>query len=56
MMYQGKTVGRFMDGRPLNISTTELNAFFRRNAGKCDRENEIITQPGEFPATSGERF
>jgi hypothetical protein len=31
-----------MDGRPLNISTTELNAF-RRNAGKCDRKSKIIT-------------
>jgi hypothetical protein len=42
-----------MDGRPLNISTTELNAF-RGNNGKCNWKNEIITQPGaEFPATSG---
>ena len=27
MMYQGKQLDVFMDGRPLNISTNELNAF-----------------------------
>ena len=27
MMYQGKQLDVFMDGRPLNISSTELNAF-----------------------------
>jgi hypothetical protein len=42
-----------MDGRPLNISTTELN-FFRRMPADAIEKIEIITQPGaEFPATSG---
>jgi hypothetical protein len=51
-----KTVGRFMDGRPLNISTTELNAF-RRECRQMRSKKSNITQPGaEFPATSGERF
>jgi outer membrane receptor for ferrienterochelin and colicin len=43
-----------MDGRPLNISTTELNAFFRGMPANAIEKIEIITQPGaEFPATSG---
>jgi outer membrane receptor for ferrienterochelin and colicin len=42
-----------MDGRPLNISTTELNAFEGMPANAIEKI-EIITQPGaEFPATGG---
>jgi outer membrane receptor for ferrienterochelin and colicin len=43
-----------MDGRPLNISTTELNAFLEGMPANAIEKIEIITQPGaEFPATSG---
>ncbi|MEZ7503801.1 TonB-dependent receptor domain-containing protein [Flavobacterium sp. Arc2] len=54
MMYQGKQLDVFMDGRPLNISTTELNAFLEGMPANAIERIEIITQPGaEFPATSG---
>lgn len=54
MMYQGKQLDVFMDGRPLNISTTELNAFLEGMPANAIEKIEIITQPGaEFPATSG---
>ncbi|MBV8325001.1 TonB-dependent receptor [Chryseobacterium sp.] len=54
MMYQGKPLAVYMDGRPLNISGNNLNAFLEGlPAGSIDRV-EVITQPGaEFPATSG---
>ena len=54
MMYQGKQLDVFMDGRPLNISTTELNAFLEGMPANAIEKIEIMTQPGaEFPATSG---
>jgi hypothetical protein len=54
MMYQGKQLDVFMDGRPLNISTNELNAFLEGMPANVIEKIEIITQPGsEFPATSG---
>jgi hypothetical protein len=54
MMYQGKQLDVFMDGRPLNISSTELNAFLEGMPANAIEKIEIITQPGaEFPATSG---
>ncbi|MCG9793172.1 TonB-dependent receptor domain-containing protein [Flavobacterium algicola] len=54
MMYQGKQLAVFMDGRPLNISSTELNAFLEGMPANSVEKIEIITQPGaEFPATSG---
>jgi hypothetical protein len=54
MMYQGKQLEVFMDGRPLNISTNELNAFLEGMPANAVEKIEIITQPGaEFPATSG---
>jgi hypothetical protein len=43
-----------MDGRPLNISTNELNAFLEGMPANAIEKLKIITQPGaEFPATSG---
>ncbi|NRT11013.1 TonB-dependent receptor domain-containing protein [Flavobacterium sp. 14A] len=54
MMYQGKQLDVFMDGRPLNISTNELNAFLEGMPANAIEKIEIITQPGaEFQATSG---
>lgn len=54
MMYQGKQLSVFLDGRPLNISTNELNAFLEGMPANAIEKIEIITQPGaEFPATSG---
>lgn len=54
MMFQGKQLDVFMDGRPLNISTNELNAFLEGMPANAIEKIEIITQPGaEFPATSG---
>ena len=54
MLYQGKMLQVFMDGRPLNISTNELNAFLEGMPANSIERIEIITQPGaEFPATSG---
>lgn len=54
MMYQGKLLDVFMDGRPLNISSNELTAFLDGMPANSIERIEIITQPGaEFPATSG---
>ena len=54
MMYQGKQLEVFMDGRPLNITTNELNSFLEGMPANAIEKIEIITQPGaEFPATSG---
>ena len=54
MMYQGKQLEVFMDTRPLNISSNELNAFLEGMPANAIERVEIITQPGaEFPATSG---
>lgn len=54
MMYQGKPLDVYIDGRPLNISSNELNAFLEGMPANSVERIEIITQPGaEFPATSG---
>ncbi len=54
MMYQGKQLDVYMDGRPLNISSNELNGFLEGMPANAIEKIEIITQPGaEFPATSG---
>lgn len=54
MMYQGKPLDVYMDGRPLNISSNELNAFLEGMPASSVERIEIISQPGaEFPATSG---
>lgn len=54
MMYQGKPLEVYMDGRPLNISSNELTAFLEGMPANSVDRIEIITQPGaEFPATSG---
>lgn len=54
MMYQGKQLDVFMDGRPLNITSNELNSFLEGMPANAIEKIEIITQPGaEFPATSG---
>lgn len=54
MMYQGKQLDVFLDGRPLNVSSNDLNAFLEGMPANSIEKVEIITQPGaEFPATSG---
>jgi hypothetical protein len=54
MMYQGKQLDVYMDGRPLNISSNELNSFLEGMPANAIERIEVITQPGaEFPATSG---
>jgi hypothetical protein len=54
MMYQGKLLEVFLDGRPLNISSNELNSFLEGMPANSVDKIEVITQPGaEFPATSG---
>jgi hypothetical protein len=54
MMYQGKQLDVYMDGRPLNISSNELNAYLEGMPANAIERIEVITQPGaEFPATSG---
>jgi outer membrane receptor protein involved in Fe transport len=53
-MYQGKPLDVYMDGRPLNISSNELNAFLEGMPANSIERIEVITNPGaEFPATSG---
>jgi hypothetical protein len=54
LMYQGKLLDVYLDGRPLNISNNELNSFLEGMPANSVDRIEIITQPGaEFPATSG---
>lgn len=54
MLYQGKSLQVYMDGRPLNIYSNELNAYMEGLPANSIEKVEIITQPGaEFPATSG---
>ncbi|MBF4519530.1 TonB-dependent receptor [Flavobacterium sp. ANB] len=54
MMYQGKQLDVYMDARPLNISSNELNAFLEGMPANAVERIEVITQPGaEFAATSG---
>lgn len=54
MMYQGKQLEVYMDGRPLNIYSNELNAYLEGMPANAIEKVELITKPGaEFPATSG---
>lgn len=54
MLYQGKQLQVYMDGRPLNIYSNELNAYLEGLPANAIEKVEIITNPGaEFPATSG---
>lgn len=54
MLYQGKQLEVFMDGRPLNIYSNELNSYLEGMPANAIEKVEVITQPGaEFPATSG---
>jgi len=54
MMYQGKALEVYMDGRPLNIYSNELNAYLEGMPANAIEKVEIVTNPGaEFPATSG---
>ena len=54
MLYQGKPLEVYMDGRPMNISSNQLNGFLEGMPANSVERIEIITQPGaEFPATSG---
>ncbi len=54
MMYQGKMLDVYLNGRPLNISTNDLTSFLDGMPGNSIERIEVITQPGaEFPASSG---
>jgi len=54
MMYQGKMLDVYLNGRPLNISTNDLTSFLEGMPGNSIEKIEVITQPGaEFPASSG---
>jgi len=54
MMYQGKMLEVYLNGRPLNITSNELNSFLESMPANSIERIEVVTQPGaEFPATSG---
>ena len=54
MMYQGKQLEVYMDGRPTNMYSDELNSYLEGLPANSIEKIELITQPGaEFPATSG---
>ncbi|NIF07377.1 TonB-dependent receptor [Chryseobacterium sp. Tr-659] len=54
MMYQGKMLDVYLNGRPLNITSNDLNSFLEGMPANSVDRIEVITQPGaEFPATSG---
>nr|WP_315027338.1 outer membrane beta-barrel family protein [uncultured Chryseobacterium sp.] len=54
MMYQGKMLDVYLNGRPLNITSNELNSFLESMPANSVEKIEVVTQPGaEFPATSG---
>lgn len=54
MMYQGKILDVYLNGRPLNITSNELNSFLEGMPANSVDRIEVIIQPGaEFPATSG---
>lgn len=54
MVFQGKELEVYIDGRPLNIYVEELNSYLEGMPANSIDRVEIITQPGaEFPATSG---
>lgn len=53
-LYQGKQLEVYLDGRPPNIYSNELNSYLEGMPANAVEKVEIITQPGaEFPATSG---
>lgn len=53
-LYQGKQLEVYLDGRPLNIYSNELNSYLEGMPANAVERVEVITQPGaEFPATSG---
>lgn len=54
MMYQGKLLDVYLNGRPLNISTNDLTSFLEGMPANSIEKIEVITQPGaEFSASSG---
>ncbi len=54
MLYQGKLLEVYQDGRPLNIYSDELQSYLNSMPANSIERVEIITNPGaEFPATSG---
>lgn len=54
MMYQGKLLDVYLNGRPLNISSNELTSFLDGMPANSIERIEVVTQPGaEFPASSG---
>lgn len=54
LSYNGKQVSVQMDGRPLNISSTELENFLSGLPASAIERIEIITNPGaQFSATEG---
>lgn len=54
MLYQGKQLDVYLDGRPLNIGGNQLQAFLEGMPANSVERVEVVTQPGaEFPATSG---
>jgi hypothetical protein len=54
ILYQGKGLAVYMDGRPLSIYSDELLAYLEGMPANAVEKVEIITRPGaEFPATSG---
>ncbi|SHL17413.1 outer membrane beta-barrel protein [Chryseobacterium polytrichastri] len=54
MMYQGKFLEVYLNGRPLNITSNELNSFLEGMPANSVDRIEVVTQPGaEYPATSG---
>ena len=54
ILYQGKTLDVYMDGRPLKISGNSLMSFLEGLPANSIDRIEIITNPGaEYSATSG---
>lgn len=54
MSYQGKALAVYMDSRPMNINSTELNSFLEGLPATSIEKIEVITNPGaKFPATGG---
>jgi iron complex outermembrane recepter protein len=54
MMYQGKLLDVFLNGRPTGMKLSDLNAFLEGMPANSVDRIEVITSPGaEFPATSG---
>ncbi|MFP3592341.1 TonB-dependent receptor domain-containing protein [Chryseobacterium sp. SIMBA_038] len=54
IMYRGKALDVYINGRPLNITSNDLTSFLEGMPANSVDRIEVITQPGaEFPATSG---